>query len=284
MLQASSQRLRSTKIVYSSHNVEYQLIGDAVSSEAHPIPADTVALIRTMEMDLVANADLVIAVSEADADIFRPAAKQVTIAPNGIWPRGRAGGQDYWEKELRGRRLALFVGSAHPPNAAGFVNLLGPSLSFLSPSELVVIVGGVCNLLRSDPQFRENIGLNLARSILVGSQDRGGLSTLIEKADVVLVPITKGGGTNIKTAEGLYNRKLMICTPKAVRGYETFLDMPSMLVRETPEEFRAALVGALRGEFNTRPVLNRSQVERLKTLLWSSTLAELGTHIEKLQA
>jgi hypothetical protein len=103
-------------------------------------------------------------------------------------------------------------------------------------------------------------------------------------ADVVLVPITEGGGTNIKMAEALYNRKLVICTPKAARGFEAFTDMPSMLLCATPDEFKGTLVKALRGEINTRPALTFSQMERLKALLWSSTLADIGARVGYLAA
>ncbi len=283
-LRSASERFRGTPIVYSSQNVEHSLIGETVSRGAAPVSASTVSLVGELEMDLVANADLVIAVNEADAAIFRTTARQLAIAPNGIWPRGPVGGLEYWSKELRGRRTALFVGSAHPPNASGFMNMLGPTLGFLSPTEAIVVVGGVCNLLRIDPAFRANIGINLARSILVGAQDQGGLSTLIEQAEVILAPITEGGGTNIKMAEALYNRKLVICTPKAVRGYEAFLDMPFMLVRETAAEFRDTLTKVLRGGFDTRPTLNRRQAERLNSLLWSATLSTLGGEIDDLVA
>lgn len=281
-MQESSDRLPKVKILYSSQNVEYQLLRSAAREGKPPATDAAIALLQRMEMDLVKNSDLVIAVSKLDADIFHPAAREIVIACNGIWPSSANTGQEYWSKRFEGQRIALFVGSAHPPNASGFMKLLGPSLGYLSPTETIVVVGGVCNLLHADQLFRESLGINLARVALVGVQDPGGLSTLIDMADVVLVPIIEGGGTNIKMAEALYNRKPIVCTPKATRGYDAFLDMPSVFVQETADGFKRAMTSILRrGKAEHEPV-SRSQARRLETLLWTSTLAGLPSVIDRL--
>lgn len=282
MLRKESERLRLAHIIYSSHNVEHELLPMSVGPEGPSISESTVKLVRKMEMDLAKNADLIISLSNIDAEVFQPLSKCLVLAPNGIWPRVRGTGQDYWKKEFHGRRNAVFIGSGHPPNAIGFNQLLGPSLGFLSPTERIVVVGGAGHSLYSLPAFRENLGINLARAMLVGVQDPGGLSTIIELADAIIVPITQGGGTNIKMAEALYSRKPVICTSKAMRGYEAFLDLPFVIVRDTAEKFQAALVEVLRGELNVQSRVTRSQAHRLDKLLWSSTLGSLEHAIEAL--
>lgn len=284
MLRKNSDRLRRARIVYSSHNVEHELLPLSVGPEGPAISEMTVNLVQKMELDLAKNADLVISLSNNDAEIFRPVSKSLVLAPNGIWPRPFGTGQDYWRKEFHGRRIAVFVGSGHPPNAIGFSQLLGPSLGFLSPTERIVVVGGAGHSLQSLPAFRENLGINLARAMLVGVQDPGGLSTIIDQANAIIVPITQGGGTNIKMAEALYSRKPIICTSKAMRGYEDFLDLPFVIVRDTPEEFKAAIVAVLRDKLNIQSHITRSQAHRLNKLLWSSTLGNLGNAIEALMA
>lgn len=283
-LRSSSPDLAVARIIYSSQNVEYQLIGNSVNPDSPTVPAATVELVRRMEMDLVGCADLTIAVSEADLKVFQTTARRTVIARNGIWPRSAPTGLSFWNEHMSGRRFALFVGSAHPPNAAGFVQMLGPSLGYLAPNELVVVAGGVGNLLMTHPVFRANVGLNLARMMLVGVQDTGGMSVLIEKANLVIVPITVGGGTNIKMAEAMFNRKLVVCTEKSVRGYETFLDLPFVFVCKSPETFQTTLRSALRGELDDRLNISREQAERLKSLLWSSTLAGLDAEISRLKS
>lgn len=283
-LLASNQRLRGCQVIYSSQNVEFQLLAESVGSSRKTASSDILEPVRRMELDLVEAAAVVVAVSASDAAEFERFAKRVIVAPNGIWPRAQPSGFDYWQREVRGRKTALFVGSAHPPNAVGFMSMLGPTLAFLSPTEKIIVVGEVCNLLRIDPRFRKGLGLNMARVILAGSQDEGGLSSLIELADVVIVPITEGGGTNIKMAEALYNRKTIVCTPKAFRGYEAYEDFPNLHICATPQDFRASLVSVLRTAENNRVSLNRSHAMRLRSLVWSSTLLPLNDAVRELMA
>ena len=46
----------------------------------------------------------------------------------------------------------------------------------------------------------------------------------------MLLPITYGGGSNLKTAEALLTGHPIIATAKAFRGCEVFTDMPGMII------------------------------------------------------
>ncbi|WP_181183676.1 glycosyltransferase [Mesorhizobium sp. CU3] len=260
-------------VVYCSNNVEQELLAQEArmpGAEADPWNARRAAEI---ESDLAAKADLVVAVSEQDAAYFRKLNPSVVVAANGIWPRATPVGLEHWASRLAGLRTALFVASGHPPNANGFLEMIAPDLGFLSPAERIVVVGGVAGQIEGDPRFLRNADVNNARIDLLGVQEAGTLSALIELADVVILPILEGGGTNIKTAEALYNRKQIVATPFAFRGYEHFKHWRSVRLADNPVDFQQLLVQVLRSE--RRDPLS-ADAAQLKGLLWTATLQDLS--------
>ena len=259
-------------IVYSSHNVEQQLLAQEAAIAGAGTDFWSVQRAADIESDLAAKADLVVTVSEQDAAFFRKLNPSVVVAANGIWPREIPAGFDHWALRFAGLRTALFVGSGHPPNVRGFLQMAGPDLGFLSASERIVVVGGVADQIRNDPAFRRYHGTDNARIELLGVQDGATLSALIELADAVMLPIVEGGGTNIKTAEALYSRKPVVATSFAFRGYEQFKHRENVWLADRPEDFRDLLVQALRSE---PKALTPADIAKLDTLLWTATLQKL---------
>ena len=259
-------------IVYSSHNVEQEMLAQEATIAGAETDIWSAQRAADIESDLAAKADLVVAVSEQDAAYFRKLNPSVVVAANGIWPREIPVGLDRWASRFAGLRTALFVGSGHPPNVRGFLQMTGPDLGFLSPSERIVVVGGVADQIRNDPGFLRHRGADNARIELLGARDGATLSALIELADVVMLPIVEGGGTNIKTAEALYNRKPVVATSFALRGYEQFKHWRNVRLADRPGDFRDLLAQALRSEPEQ---LKSADIAQLDTLLWSSTLQRL---------
>ncbi|WP_244571240.1 glycosyltransferase [Mesorhizobium carmichaelinearum] len=259
-------------IVYSSQNVEQDLLAQEAILSGKDADEWNVRRAAEIELDLLAQADLVVAVSEQDAACFSKRNSSVVVAPNGIWQRDKPTGLDRWASRFSGLRTALFVGSAHPPNASGFLAMTAPDLGFLSPTERILVVGGVADLIRGDERFLRCADLNNARIELLGVQDGGTLSALIELADVVMLPIAEGGGTNIKTAEALYNRKRIVATPFAFRGYERFAHDQNVELADHPEHFQDLLAKALRGKSMQ---IEPTHAGQLESLLWTATLRNL---------
>ena len=250
---------KSISLVYSAHNVEQQLFAaEAVLSGGRSRPQDLEEIIG-IENSLTVEADLVIAVSEADAAFFRRMNLSTYVACNGIRPHlvrpGRGGG--------------LFVGSAHPPNAAGFAELCGPWLARARPNRPLTVAGGVCDLLQR--QFVSAV--EAGRLQLLGVVDDAGLRRAMDSASFLLLPITHGGGTNIKTAEALASGKPIVATSMALRGFEAFKDFPGVHLAEGPEEY-ATILDTLNDAANS-PSRNAEQLELLKTLAWTDTMRNL---------
>ena len=266
--------LNQTQIIYSSQNVESILLTSLLVDL--PIDAANRMIKRSIEIeaDLCQAARTVICVSESDRAFFSKKSSNVILAPNGISPRCEPGGIEFWRKKYDGIRLALMVGSAHPPNANGFVKMLSPNLAFLAPNERILIVGGACHLISEHALYKRYLSLNNARVDFLGVQNDGGLSTFIEISSVIILPITEGGGTNIKTAEALYNKKNIVATSESFRGYEDFMDLPNVRIVDDPHHFQAAIRLAL----NTRPITTYADPEidfQLKSLTWSESLKSL---------
>lgn len=272
LAEARQRGLPVPRVVYSSQNNEVRLMERMLAMASSSSADDVIARTREIELGLLAEADLTLAVSEADAADFRPLCRRVAVVANGTSPKGLPGGWDYWSSRYAHARTALFVGSAHPPNAAGLVSMLGPSLGFLPPDRKVLVVGGVCGIMDAVPEFRPNRGRMLARMELLGVQNSGGLDSLFRLADVILLPITEGGGTNIKTAEALVSGKPILATPLAFRGYEAFLTNPRVSIRATAAGFKARLaelLGEPRAEHPGRVP------DDAASLLWFRTLESL---------
>ena len=259
-------------IVYSSQNVEQELLAQEAAIPGAETDLWSARRAADIESDLVSKADLVVAVSEQDAAYFRKLNPGVVVAANGIWPRATPVGLDYWASRFAGLRTALFIGSGHPPNANGFLELTKPDLGFLSPAERIVVVGGVASQIEGDQRFLRGGDVNHARTELLGVRDAGTLSALIELADVVILPILEGGGSNIKTAEALYNRKSIVATSFAFRGFEPFKHWPNVQLADNPADFQVLLVKALRSE---RYDPGSTDVAQLDRLLWTATLQDL---------
>jgi hypothetical protein len=217
----------------------------------------------------------------ADADKLGRKGIPTLILPNGVWPRVAPGGIPYWKKRFGHISYLLFVGSAHPPNATGFNDMLKPQLTMLAPDERIVVVGGVCSLLPEMEMFKAAPGLNETRVESVGSQDSGGLSSLIELSKGFILPITGGGGTNLKTAEALYSQRSVVATSLAFRGFERFCDFPNVYIADEPAEFKSRIVDVLRGNCMATEY-NSEQIMELERLTWPHAVLPLNAFVSKL--
>ncbi|WP_165937746.1 glycosyltransferase [Methylobacterium segetis] len=271
------------RILYSSQNVEGHLIENVTAAQSAEGRARLASRAREIEDDLASRADAIIVVSTHDHDHFAPVGKPILVAPNGVWPLVPPPAEDHWRRTLSLFSTMVFVGSGHPPNAVGFAEMLGPRMSYLAPDERIIVVGSVAGLLDRTPGYADWYGLNAARLIVAGVQDEAGLSTLFDLAGGVVLPITLGGGTNLKTAEALYNRKRIVATTTAMRGYEDFIGFPGLTIHDEPDAFKQAVRACL-SERAAPLTYTIEQMELLDGLLWSSTLRRVGPFLSLLLA
>ena len=269
------------KLIYSSHNTEWRLKRDIVSSYQGPALAEQCSdLIQQVELRAVTEADVILCVSESDANwVASHTNRPVILAPNGVkaWQSTTAGLQEAWAIS-KGYRYALFCASAHPPNMTGFFEIFGDGFGSLKPDEKLVVAGGASHAIASDPRVYRSAKL-AERTTIAGIVSQGCLEGLLDQASCIVLPITQGGGTNLKTAEALWSGKHIVATTVAMRGFERFMQAPGVHIADDPAAFKQALRTAM----SAKPItLSQEDLLARQSVLWQNCLSPLISAIDRL--
>lgn len=245
-------------IVYSSHNIEHELkysIYDTLGLSKEK-KNELIELIKKNEIELSKVSKYVIAVSDDDAlKLKKLGAKKIIVAPNGVSiKRASRRKLENWRKIFQADGVVhkfVFVGSAHWPNAQGFWELVAQRPGYLPGNSKVYVVGGVCKLL--EEMIKNNNGINSLvfnqRIKLLGMISDYDLSAILQLADTVLLPITQGGGSNLKTAEAILSGKKIVATTVSLRSFENFNTFPNIEVADSPKQFQSAIIKQISSDF-----------------------------------
>lgn len=232
-------------IIYGAQNVEHVLKRQIlVNYRPNETVDPLVSAIETMEREAVCEANAVVAVSEADAEWLREqrSGSRIVVAPNGVSERYPPSHHaELVSGLLYGKhRFALYCASAHPPNIDGFFDLFSGGFGSLKPDERLVVAGGAGDIIAADDRIFKSAKL-AERMVAVGVVDDDVLAALIFNTHCFVLPLTHGGGTNLKTAEALLSGKHMIATSTAMRGFEAYLDAPGVYVCDDASAFKKKL-------------------------------------------
>ncbi|MFT3842600.1 MAG: glycosyltransferase [Myxococcaceae bacterium] len=278
-------RFAHAVVVYGSQNVEAPL-RNAIFRQLSIRNGDGfITAIHALEEDACRYAQLTLAVAPADLETMSHwGAKKMLLAPNGIsaW-EAPARKVEEWREKLGLRRVVLFVGSGHAPNVDGFLRAFGHGLGFIPPDCKIVMAGSVGPVLREHYLNSRYSSLDLSRIEVTGEIDNDDLSALKTLADVFLLPIFEGGGSNIKTAEAIYSGKQVLATSTSLRGYDAFLHLPEINVANTQAEFRAAVARIVAPDAPS-PRRGVNGVEVRSKLLWNSCLEVVPPAVKGLLA
>lgn len=273
--------LGTFRLVYGSQNIEQRLKREIFRQYrvAHGEPL--INAISALERQAASEADLVAAVTEEDAsEIARWTHAPIILAANGIQPwRGRPRAVARWRRHLGAEPFALYVASAHPPNVIGFCEAFGESLAALSLVQRVVVAGSVAEHIRQSDWFRRWEPLNAGRMVALGVLSTGQLDALKDMAHTFVLPVTAGGGSNLKTAEALYACRNVVATPLALRGFESFAALPGVTVAAPGGEFGSAVSRSLNRPL---PAPDSATDVCRQRLTWSHTLAPLTLAVASL--
>lgn len=271
----------NSRLIYGSQNVEWRLKREILKSYLPPEAREEYAeLIRRLEVAAAQQADLVLAVSRNDADwLEQQTNKPVLVVPNGVraW-KATYEGQKEAAEITNEYRYALYCASAHPPNMKGFFDIFGGGFGSLKPDEKLVIAGGAGWAIAGDPRVHQSP--KLAEKVLVaGIVSQSCLEGLLDGAQCIVLPLTQGGGTNLKTAEALWSGKHVVATTIAMRGFESFINAPGVTVTDDPSAFKRALRDAM-----ARPVLRLTEkdIQLRQSVLWETCLSPLPGMLETL--
>ena len=267
-------------LAYNAQNVEHEMKSKMYESLASgsALALHVLRRIERAEKDLVRESLLVAAVTEQDAESLRAmGARKVILAPNGTSPlqpsrRSIQRHQDF----LLSRRLRatlVFASSAHQPNWRGFLDMVGTRVGFIPSDTRVLLCGGVSELARTRVAERDVENVTFwQRVIALGQLADEDLAAALLSAHAVLLPITQGGGSNLKTAEALASGRRIVATSFAFRGYEQFATFPGVAIADSPDAFRGAMLEAI-----TEPAPKRlpSEEERIEQFYWPARLSPL---------
>ncbi len=264
--------LEGTRLIYGSQNLEAPLKA-AILRQYGIAQVDAIAQeIDQLERQACREADLTLAVSESDRQALQTYTdRSVILAANGIaaWHANETA-LKHWRARLPATPFALFVGSAHPPNISGFFDMFGDALGFLPPDARLVVVGSVGPELLRHPRFQRWLPLNQSRLQVLGMVDDAALAAVKTLAHLFVLPITEGGGSNIKTAEALYSGAHVLGTPVSFRGFDRFLSLPGVHQHAQPAAFQQAVYPLLQ---TPTPIQDAASQTLRQTLLWQHTLA-----------
>ncbi len=203
-----ADRTTRVPVVLDAHNVE--AAHKSVLLEGHRATAPLLEEVRRIEDLAMELAAVTVAVTPDDAERLRArGAVRVVEAPNGLAPLELAAADDVvaMRRHLLGARRApivLFVGSDHTPNhdAADVLDELARERTDLA----IVVAGSVCTGRRR-------------RVVEIGVHHDGDTAVLHQAADVVALPIRRGGGSSLKVGTALACGSPIVATAEAVRGW-----------------------------------------------------------------
>ncbi|HEX6120251.1 MAG TPA: glycosyltransferase [Dongiaceae bacterium] len=275
-----AQRLRADRhvglLVYDAQNNETALKGPILTAFHPELAGALLSAINAQERSACAEADMVFAVSESDRSILSQySSAAVVLAPNGVEP-WEASDADVrrWASIFAGGapRAGLYIASDHPPNFIDFFEVLGDRFGFLAPDEAIYIAGGASSQIEKLLKGRKYESLSRSRLRFLGVLAPPDLAAVKQIARLFVLPILKGSGSNLKTAEALFSGKWVVGTPMSFRGFERFATLPNAIVANPDQEFRDAIEAAMAAPY---PVLSGEQQQMLRALTWECTLAPM---------
>jgi len=211
-------------VAYDAHNAEWQL-----KQRMYPQTPTGRALaeaVADVEAACLRAADLVVAVSHDDVarlSSLSGTLAEVVVVPNGadvdrtefVTGRERRTRRDRFLMDLGAfgwqhgsRHIALFLGSAHPPNLVAAAEVVAAAHQL--PDVMFVLLGGHAEMLSSS----DLPGNVLARGVVEPVE----LAWMLSCSDVAVNPMKSGSGTNIKMVDYFAAGVPVVSSPIGARG------------------------------------------------------------------
>ena len=277
------------KLILSSQNIEYRMKEGIYKSLklSKKISDPIVKQTEDLERDFTREADLVIAVSKDDAEAHREmGAKKCVVAPNGIQKTvATKEAIEHWQKFKVKHGIgqaATFIGSGHPPNWVGFIKMVGRDSSFLPPNAKILLGGGVSEYFKATYKFGDPKSAYTkfwANILPLGHLSEEHLTGLLAASDIMLLPITSGGGSNLKTAEAILSGKKIVATTYAFRGFEKYARLPNIYIADQPDEFRRLILKAIAADYVQR---TSRQIRLAEKVQWQYCLLPIQRELKRL--
>lgn len=271
----------SALLIYGSQNIEEPL-KRGILKDFGIAAEDALDTLRLLEIEAARSADVAVAVTQEEVDVLKSwGVGSALLVPNGIasWD-AEPDALAEWREKLPKHPWLLYVASAHPPNFTGLAQVFGGSLACFPPLSRLVIAGSVTEhayRVLNETRWSE---LNLSRMQLLFALADRDLAAVKSLAHGFVLPIPYGGGSNIKTAEALHSGAYVVGTPQALRGFETFSDLPEVHIGQDTKGFQEAIRNVLSLAPKMPLDKDSPSFERRKGLLWEIRLEQLTNAVE----
>jgi glycosyltransferase involved in cell wall biosynthesis len=253
------------KIVHSSHNIEHHLKLKILQEMGISSSNKIAKIVKDAETFIARDADLIITTTDLDKDWFiKNNAKNVVCLKNGTDPvLSRTSIPD---------NFLTVVGSDHPPNIEGAIKYLKNAVDWLPENTSLFILGGMTNKLvnRLGPLKNEEKGTEIIMFPKISKED---LQNYLKSSNAILLPISYGGGSNLKTAEALASFRPIVSTSIAFGGYESFLNNENVYIQDSVEDFQKMCIKQLKQKSKDFDVAN------VENLFWDSITKQLPDKI-----
>lgn len=269
-------------IYYGSANIEHRLKRD-ILGRVHDEPhlSDAVNKVLICETHAMMRAARTFCVSKDDAAWMQDyTTKQPILAPNSVVDRVPYLADVVEANQIsQSRKFALYCASGHPPNIEGFFDMFANGVGCIPPEARLIVAGSAGGTIAQDPRF-SRLGSLHRQFINAKEVPESTLRGLLATAHMIILPITMGGGTNLKSAEAIWAGKHIVATTKAMRGFERFIRGQGISVADDSASFCNAILHAF-----AKPNLTLSAQERVarEVVLWKHSLKDLVATVTNLE-
>lgn len=187
-------RAHSTSVVYDAHNIEWQLKQRTLLRSGL---LDELAINRlfSTELSLITSSSLVLCCSSDDLNYCQSVGGKCLLVPNGNNSPLLQKSSDLYDeisKKYSKRKIFSFISAAHEPNWFGLRDLVLKTLKNKDRSEdfLLIIMGDICQYYK---EWEKENG-KYDNVITLGRVSEIEKSDIYKLSDVILLPITEGGG------------------------------------------------------------------------------------------
>jgi len=264
-------------VAYSAHNIEWAMKRDYLKQQKICDPY-CVNQIKLVEDDLASRAAFIVCCSEGDRANLKHLNPNILVVPNGADrpqvadPAKARGALAQYSKRLFEVPTFTYVSAAHAPNWFGLLDLVIEPLRNNPPRRdfVILLVGGICSIYREWEATNGPVKDLEIVAVPEATEDEKNLALL--ECHAVLLPITTGGGTNIKTAEALLSGKRIIGTAAAFRGFEAFMALPRVSLAGTGPEFSQQMIRVAAPAAGGNPCAAGSGAGDVAELSWDAIL------------
>lgn len=275
----SREILNSNKLILSQHNIEYATLNNLAKSITNPLKRAiyNVEAKRLYHFEERCYREMTIKlftfVSIKDKAFFeRKFSKFNTL----LVPVGTEI-HKYKENKDSCNIISYFGKMSYPPNAEAaiwFSKQVFPLVQKEIPESKFYIIG-------KDPSKElVNLSENNPNIVVTGTVDS--IDGYYEHTDLVVIPLTHGGGVKVKVLEALGHGKLVVSTIKGIEG-TTFRNGKELLTSESAEEFACICINILQNLSYYERVRRCGYENVQKNFTWKAVVEKFELELNKLK-